>query len=74
VTNVYFNSRLAVQLRTLREQAGLTQGQLAERVGVHRNTVYNWENGAGLPTALFLRVCAALDIRAGRILEKVLHG
>ena len=31
------------ELRRLREQMGLTQGQLAEEVGVHKNTVARWE-------------------------------
>ena len=69
MSDLDLNSALALQLKTLRERAQLTQGQLAELVGVHRNTVYNWESGAGLPTALFLRVCKALDVRAGRILD-----
>lgn len=67
------NTALAFQLRMLRERAGMSQDELAGRLGVHRNTVYNWERGAGLGTVLFLRICTALDADAGAVLEKVLH-
>lgn len=36
---------LAVRLRWAREQAGLSQGQVAERLGVHRPTVSQIEAG-----------------------------
>jgi DNA-binding transcriptional regulator YiaG len=31
------------QVRQIRAQLGLTQEQLAEQVGVHKNTVARWE-------------------------------
>lgn len=37
------------RLRQLREAAGLTQIQLALRVGVTQGTLANWERGARLP-------------------------
>lgn len=37
------------RLRQLREAAGLTQIQLALRVGVTQGTIANWERGARLP-------------------------
>lgn len=36
-------------IKRLRENAGLTQVQLAEKVGVHFNTVGNWEDGTTEP-------------------------
>ena len=36
-------------LKQLREQKGLTQAQLAEKLFVSRSTVAKWENGLGLP-------------------------
>ena len=35
----------ADQLKTLRTTLGLTQPQLAARIGVQPNTVYRWEAG-----------------------------
>lgn len=37
------------RLRQLREAAGLTQIQLALRVGVTQGTIAHWERGARLP-------------------------
>lgn len=34
---------LATRIRNARENLGLTQGELAERMGVHRRTVQGWE-------------------------------
>ena len=37
--------KISEKIRELREKAGLTQEELADRVGVQRNTVWRWENG-----------------------------
>lgn len=38
--------KLNVRIRTARLRAGLTQTSLAERLGVSRTAVVNWESGA----------------------------
>lgn len=38
------------RLRKLREKAGLTQEQLAERAGVKKLAVWRWETGAREPS------------------------
>lgn len=39
------------QLKRMRERAGMTQQALADLLGVHRQTVTRWENGAAeIPT------------------------
>jgi putative transcriptional regulator len=38
------------KLKTLREQHGLSQGELAKRVGVSRFTILDYENGRRSPT------------------------
>lgn len=45
-------------IRELREAAGLTQLQLANRVGVTPSAVYNWETGRNEPKASQLRAVA----------------
>lgn len=37
-------------LRSLRRQRGLTQGELAAKVGVNQSTISFWENGSETPT------------------------
>lgn len=49
-------------LRTARTQAGLTQAQLAQAVGVSRKTINTIENGVFIPsTLLALKLARALD-------------
>ena len=49
-------------LREIRKKAGLSQGQLAEMIGVSRNTISSIETGQFNPTAkLALILCIALD-------------
>lgn len=50
------------RLKEARNAAGLSQGQLAEMVGVSRNTISSIETGQFSPTAkLALVICIALD-------------
>lgn len=37
-------------IKELRKKAGLTQGELAEKTGVSRSAVYDWESGKYPPT------------------------
>ena len=39
------------RIADLRERAGLTQTQFAEKVGVSRGVVWHWENGDSAPTS-----------------------
>ena len=55
---------LGVRLKELRAAAGLTQAELAERVGVSRKTINTVENGVFIPsTLLALKLAAALRKR-----------
>jgi len=44
-------------LEQLRIRVGLTQDQLAEKVGVNRVTISNWENGQ-TPRVVYMRPLA----------------
>ena len=51
-------------LKTIRAEKKLSQGQLADMVGVSRNTISSIETGQFGPTAkLALILCIALDCR-----------
>lgn len=50
------------RLKDARAEAGLTQKELAERIGVSRNTISSIETGEFCPTSkLALILCIALD-------------
>ena len=52
------------RLRSLRERAGLTQTQLARKVGVSQGNVATWERNAAVPPAdMVARLAAALAAR-----------
>ena len=51
-------------LKSVRTEKGLSQGQLAQMVGVSRNTINSIETGQFNPTAkLALVLCIALDVK-----------
>ncbi len=51
---------LGEKIREARKQAGLTQGQLAEKISVSRPAVAKWETDKGLPDIENLRALAKL--------------
>ena len=58
--NTYVTS---VTIKQLREQRGLTQAELAQRIGVSSKTVSKWETAKGLPDISLLQPLAqALNI------------
>ena len=59
---------LGSRLRTYRQEAGLTQAELAEKVRVSRKTINTIENGVFVPTTvLALRLAQALGCRVEEI-------
>ncbi len=55
--------RLANSIKEKRVELGLTQAELAERVGVTRKTVNTVENGIFVPSALLaLKLAQALSV------------
>ena len=55
--------RLANGLKELRAELGLTQAELAERVGVTRKTINTVENGIFTPSALLaIKLAEALNV------------
>lgn len=53
-----------------RKAQGLTQRQLADKLGISDKTVSKWERGKGLPeVGLMLPLCASLDITVNDLLS-----
>ena len=48
----------------LREDLGLTQRQLAEKIGAHQPTVARWEVGRNTPRGAYLKALEALQAKA----------
>ncbi len=57
------------KLRTCRKKAAITQEDTADRLGVSRQTVSNWENGRSYPD---VRSCIALSDLYGVSLDELL--
>ena len=59
------------QIARMRIKRGLTQAQLAELVGVHKNIVYAWEAGNFNPRGEnLLKIADALDCEAKELIQK----
>lgn len=59
---------LANRLKEARTEAGLTQAELADLVGVSRKTINTVENGVFVPsTLLALKLAAALGTRVEKL-------
>ena len=55
--------RLGNRLKDRRAELGLTQAELAEKVGVTRKTVNTVENGVFVPSAILaIKLAAALNL------------
>jgi len=58
-------------VRTLREERGLTQDQLAERAGVSATYIGFIERGDNVPTlTIILQIAAALQVRSSELLRE----
>jgi transcriptional regulator with XRE-family HTH domain len=67
-TTEQFDEAMGRILREARMRANMSQAEMAERIGVHLNTVSNYERGKGIQTALFLRICMELGEKPADLL------
>lgn len=49
-----------LDVRVIRQALGLTQGQLADKLGVARYTVIRWEQGKAIPSRLAAKALSKL--------------
>nr|WP_192830609.1 helix-turn-helix transcriptional regulator [Mycobacterium sp. UM_NZ2] len=64
---------LAAKLRSLRDQAGLTQTECAALLSVAQNRVSDWENGHNIPTLVTLqRYASAFNTTVAHLLDGVM--
>ena len=61
---------LAEKLKSIRKQAGMSQEQLAEKLGVSRQAVTKWETDAGIPDIEnVIAISALFDISIDELLS-----
>ena len=54
---------IARNLKHFREQKGLTQRELAAKLGIRHNTISAWENGANsVDISVLMQICDLLDV------------
>lgn len=71
LTTMSIAQDIGVRIRALRRERGLTQDDLADRVGVSRSAVAQWETGrSGQVTDNLARIAGVLDASV----EYLLHG
>ncbi len=57
------------RIRKFREQAGLSQKELAQQIGVSNSRVSNWEQGINRPDAdILAALCTALNVSPSLLL------
>ena len=57
------------RLAALREQRGISRHEIAELMGVSRQTVYRWEHGERIPDVLtFIQITRLLGVEVGDVL------
>ena len=62
--------RIGKFIAQLRKEQGITQRQLADKLGISDKTVSKWECGNGLPeVALMLPLCSILNITVNELLS-----
>ena len=61
----------AEKLKAARENAGMSQRELAERAGIHFRSIQNWESGGRLPRSLdvVFRVADILGVSSESLLN-----
>lgn len=69
-TKERYEMNLGENIKTARKTAGITQKQLAEKMGVYQKDVSRWENNEHAPTTeLLAGICKALNTSADTLLE-----
>lgn len=57
-------------IKAARKAAGVTQAELAEKLGVYQKDISRWEKGEIQPSLnAFAEICRALDTSADTLLE-----
>ena len=62
--------KISYFIQQTRKEHGMTQKELADKLGISDKTVSKWETGKGMPDMDFLiPLCSALDINVNELLS-----
>jgi len=64
-----FTWRTANWLKQLRLNKKISQAEMGEMIGVHRNTMARYEAGAAIPLYVFLRICEKFEVGPEEVLK-----
>jgi len=69
-TNMYISPELSEKLKQARKQKGLTQGQLAQRIGADIQRISKYERGVLIPTTgIIVKLSNTLDVSLDYLLK-----
>lgn len=69
ISEDYSELSFSYRLRAIREARGISQRELADRVGVTPNYISNYERGINVPSIQLLEwICEALKVSASDLL------
>lgn len=72
MNNEKFNIELGIELRRQREKAGFTQQQIADKLGVTKVAVHQWESGKrNMYAQTLIDYCKILGVTVDEVLERV---
>lgn len=64
------SNKTGLFISKLRREQGITQKELADRIGVSDKTVSKWETGRSIPDMLYLEsLCTALDVTMNELIS-----
>jgi transcriptional regulator with XRE-family HTH domain len=64
--------KVGEELRKAREEAGMTQGDLAAKANVHRTYISQVERDVKTPTlTVFFRLCYAMKIAPSKVIARI---
>ena len=60
-----------MKIKEMRKRSGMTQEEVAHQIGVTQGTVWQWESGMVMPTAVNLqKLAATLNCTVDELLQK----
>jgi DNA-binding XRE family transcriptional regulator len=67
-----FRKHLSFELRHLRAKHGYSRAVLASIIGIHRNSLANYEAGGTMPIDVLYQICQVFGVGLHEVIERVL--